>query len=405
VLPAALLTAVGLDRLLAWVEQPAARPADLRSGSGPGRGRTIVAALTLLAGAGLALAARTTIDRVVIVALAAALALQISGLASRFAGWLAARLKPAARRSPPANAVAWLTFGVLAAANFLMLGDALRNGPLWFRDYGLGGMQYGAFQIFAEMERYRAGHPETNFVFSPDWANGTDVVLHFFLEDGFPVRVGSIRGPLAGPYPFDENTVFVMIPEEYELVRTSDRVTDVRVEQIVPYPDGNPGFYFVRLRYVDNIDAIFAAERAARQALQESSAVVDGQLVQLRYSYLDSSTQAESIALVFDHDPYSLAKTYESNPFVLEMQFPEPRHIRGFSIVIGSAAAEISLTCLPAGGGEPVHYTFTGQGTLQQPELSFDLPEPVQVQALRVEMRDQVAAPSAQIHIWELSLR
>ena len=40
------------------------------------------------------------------------------------------------------------------------------------------------------------------------------------------------------------------------------------------YPDGQPGFYFVRMRYADNVDTIFAAERQARQVLQEDSATL-----------------------------------------------------------------------------------------------------------------------------------
>ena len=47
-------------------------------------------------------------------------------------------------------------------------------------------------------------------------------------------------------------------------------------ERIMAYPDGQPGFYFVRMRYADNVDAVFAAERQARQALKEDGATLDG---------------------------------------------------------------------------------------------------------------------------------
>jgi hypothetical protein len=177
------------------------------------------------------------------------------------------------------------------------------------------------------------------------------------------------------------------------------------VERIVPYPDGSPGFYFLRLRYVDNIDEIFAAEKSLREALRESVLMIDGQEVKLRFSYLDTDLQAESMASVFDNDPFTVAKTLESNPFVIEMTFPTPRTLNGFSIIIGSAQVRITLKCYEEPGAEPVLHTFEGQGTRNEPELSFDLPSATEVRVLQMEILDLLAAPESKIHIWELRLR
>jgi hypothetical protein len=176
--------------------------------------------------------------------------------------------------------------------------------------------------------------------------------------------------------PLDENTLFIITPQEFDLITSNEKLTDIHVERIVPYPDGSPGFYFVQLDYVDNIDEIFAAEKAGRQVLRESIVFIDGQEIELRYSYLDSGSQAESIALVFDNNPYTLAKTFESNPFFLEMTFPAPRRFSGFSIITGSARVQVTLKCFPEPGSQPSVYVFEGQGTEKQPELSFDIPEP-----------------------------
>ena len=288
-----------------------------------------------------------------------------------------------------------------------MLNDALKNGPLWFRDYGMGGMQYGAFQIFDIIEQYIKEHPDSKIIFSPDWANGADVLARFFLGNPTPIQIqiGSVRGHITQKLPLDDNTLFIMTPEEYDIVMESTKLKDVRVETIIPYPDGNPGFYFVRLRYVANIDEIFAAEKAVRQVLQESTVTIDGQEVKLRYPYLDSNLQAEAMALVFDNDPYTVAKTFENNPFAMEMTFPAPRTLTGFSIIIGSAKVKITLKCYPLPATDPIVYTFEGQGTRNQPELSFDLPMPTQVQVLHVEMLDLLSSDQAKVHIWELKLR
>jgi hypothetical protein len=159
------------------------------------------------------------------------------------------------------------------------------------------------------------------------------------------------------------------------------------------------------MHYVHNIDEIFAAEKAARQVLQESSVTIDGQEVKLRYTYLDAGSQADAIKAVFDGDPYTVTKTFENNPFVIEMTFPTTRTLKGFSINIGSAEAQITLKCYSVPGAQPIVYTFKGQGTKDQPQLSFDLPRPTQIQVLQVEMFDPRAAEPAKIHIWELKLR
>jgi hypothetical protein len=242
-------------------------------------------------------------------------------------------------------------------------------------------------------------------IFSPDWANGGDVLARFFLDDFLSIQVGSVRGHITEKLPLDDRTLFIMTPQEYDIVMQSEKLTDVDVERIVPYPDGNPGFYFVHLRYVDNVDEIFAEEKTARQALRETTVSIDGQEVKLRHSYLDSDLQDQSMALVFDNDSFTVAKTLESNPFILEMTFPEPRMLSGFSLAIGTANVQITLKCSTEEGVEPIVYRFEGRGTEDQPELSFDLPAPTQIQVLRVEVLDPFSPEQAKVHIWELKLR
>ena len=111
------------------------------------------------------------------------------------------------------------------------------------------------------------------------------------------------------------------------------------------------------------------------------------------------------MALVFDNDPFTLAKTLETNPFIIEMTFPKPRTLRGFSITIGSANVWITLKCYSRAGAEPEVFTFEGQGTRNQPELSFDLPAPTDLQILQVEVLDPYSYEQAKVHIWELNLR
>ena len=407
VIPAALLTAIGLEQVLGWVEDPRKRLVELAEGQNPTRIRMVTALITLVIGILVALTFKENLNRLALSALAIILALQTSGVFVSLARWLrrgAALRKPKLWNLSP-SIIAPAAFLILAGANVLMLNDALRNGALWFRDYGLGGMQYGAFQIFDIMEQYRQIHPETKIIFSPTWANGGDVLPRFFIDDFSSIQIGSIQGYILQKLPLDNNTLFIMTPLEYDTARASPRLTDINVEKIVPYPDGTPGFYFVRLRYADHVDEVFAAEKVARQALRESTLRIDGQDVRVRHSYLDGDFQDQSIAQVFDNDPLTLAKTFEANPFVIELTFPEPRMLNGFSIRIGAAKLQITLKCYSKPGTQPIVYKLEMQGTRRQPERSFDLPAPIRVQVLQVEVLDPKPNDQTKVHVWDLKLR
>ncbi|PIV27306.1 MAG: hypothetical protein COS37_03005 [Anaerolineae bacterium CG03_land_8_20_14_0_80_58_20] len=406
VVPAAILTALGLERLLQWMTDLRRRVAEPGDGSVPAPGQITLGAIILLAGCALAYFLTQTMDRVAVAALAILLGLQLSGALERFGKWLiqTPMMQTWKDWRLPQSFIAVAIFVILAGANVSMLSNALRNGPLWYTDYGMGGMQYGAFQIFDIIKRYQQEHPNTRIIFSPSWANGTDVVARFFLDDSLPIELASIEGHIQQKLPLDDDTLFIMIPDEYNLARGNSKFKDIRVEKIVPFPNGAPGFYFVRLRYADGVDEMFAAEKAFRDILQETAVTMDGEEVEVRFSYLDSDAQAQSIAAVFDNDPYSLAKTYEANPFVIEMTFPSKRKINGFSIIVGQTDVQITLKCYSAQGAQPVIYTFEGQGTQAQPKLSFDLPGTMEVEMLRVEILNLLSPPPTNVHIWELLL-
>lgn len=407
VIPAAILAAIGLERVLQWLEDPQQQIDVLAEGSGPTPRRNVAAFLILFTGMALALQFRENIDQAIFQLLVILLALQVSGVFERLAQFRV-------QAGPPNRPKLWKlshpvlalsAFIVLAGVNVRMLNDALTNGPLWFRDYGLGGMQYGAFQIFDIIEEYLDEHPQAQIILSPDWANGADVVARYMLEDFTAIQMGSVRGHTVQKLPLDGNTLFIMTPYDYDFALENEKFSGVEVERIIPFPDGSPGFYFVHLSYADDIDEVFAAEKAAREALRETTVSLDGQDVKLRYSYLDSDFQAESMALVFDGDPFTVTKTFEANPFVIEMTFPSPRTVNGFSIIIGEANVRVTLKCFAGTAAEPVMYAFESQGTRNQPELSYDLPAPTQAEVLQVEVLDLRSQGPAKVHIWELTLR
>jgi len=296
-----------------------------------------------------------------------------------------------------------LSIGILGTAifaNVSMLRDALVNGPLWFRDYGLGQMQWGAFQIFDRVQAYIRAHPGTRVIFSPTWANGTDTVARFFLGDPMPVQMGTIDGHLHRLLPLDDRTGFVMTPPEYERARASGKFEPFVPEEIVPYPDGTPGFYFARVKYVSHVDEIMASEREARRQLDSSVIQFEGRQVLVKHSRLDMGTPQA----IFDGNWETVARTFEANPFVVELELPEPRQLCGLSMKIGSVQPRVTVLLFRSEGGDPVRHEATLKGSIDKPTAVVQFPPVDGVKRIRIELYDPNAPEPTNVHLWEVQL-
>ena len=292
-------------------------------------------------------------------------------------------------------------FIFLAAANFHLLRAALWNGPTWTTNYGMGGLQYGASQVFEEVEKYVIASPDTQVIVSPTWANGTDVLKRFFLTDDLPVEMGSINGHMENQKELKRSMLFVMTPDEYEAVQLSEKFVDIEVEQTIPYPNGQAGFYFVRLDYAPNIRELFAQELAERRELQTAETMVGGLPVSFRHSSLDIGT----IEQAFDGDTNTLLRTWEANPMVIEMAFPQPRQIGGIGLIVGSAQIEVTVRLSDAERSQPVVFSRVLQGSVQQPQVRMVFPHVYQAQSLRLELRDIHQGEPGHVHLWEIYLQ
>jgi hypothetical protein len=290
---------------------------------------------------------------------------------------------------------------LLVGFNGFMLSDALVNGPLWFKDYGLNGMQYGAKQVFGAAAEYVQQSPQTRIILTPVWANGTDNLLRFFFADSPPFELGNIDGYMTEHRDLNENTMFIMIQEEYERMLTSGKFTDVRIEKTLPYPDGRAGFLFVRLRYVDQIDQILAREQAEQRIPEQAEVEIDGQLVSLVYSRLDMG----SIDKVFDGDAQSIVRTLVANPLRIEMTFPAPRRLNGLKARVGGTATEVSVQLFVPGEDQARIFSVEVGETPDPREVDLPFDSEYEVQRLVLEVRSINDGEPAHVHLWEVKFR
>jgi hypothetical protein len=292
-------------------------------------------------------------------------------------------------------------FIVLSALSLAMLRDSLVNGPTWFTNYGLDGMQYGARQVFGAIDEVLADSPGTEIHLSPSWANGTDILARFFLPPEAPVRIENADGYLAERLPLTDDMLFVLTPEEYGRLAESPVVTDVRVERILPYPDGRPGFYFVRMRYSPEADRILAEAEAERRRPVVEEVVVGDQTVQVTHPLFDLGTPIH----LFDDDPFTLVRTYEANPARIALAFPQPRSVSAISLTIGFRQASLTVRLFPASGADPVTYIQDYRDLPETPTIEIRFENaPIEVQGIEIELRDLSDPMDGKLHILEISL-
>ena len=304
------------------------------------------------------------------------------------------------QRRAMGNKIQYAAFGLFAIGNFALLATALTNGPTWESNYGLGGMQYGGRQVYAAVQEYAERNPNTQIVISPIWANGTDILAKFFIPEDAAINFGlaSIDSYLNAFRPeVETNTILVMTPEEYDKALKSGKFSEIEVEQTLPYPDGRNGFYFMRVQYVDDIEAILESERMGRQELVESEVNFQGETILIKHSLLDMGIANHW----FDGDEFSVARTLEANPLVIEASLPESQEISGITLVTGSSLVDVNLLLFQEPEGVPIAINFEGQGDVQNPAIRHDF-ETTAANFIRLEIRDLTQGEIGNVHLWEM---
>lgn len=299
--------------------------------------------------------------------------------------------------------LALLTLVTFTFLGTSMLLNTITNGPLWFRSYGLYGMQYGAKQLFVEtIPKYLKQDSNLKIIVSPNWANAPENFTSFFLLPSLQARV-SFRGIddyLIEKKDWDEHTIFVLTAEEFARVKGSSKFKKPAVKEILNYPDGTAGFYFTKLTYVDDVETIMTKEREWRQKPVEEMVEIGGETVELIYSRLGMGT----VENLFDGNPATLVRGLEANPFVVEFLFSQPKNIRGLSLHLGSADYALSVSLYEDTlSSQPLVYTQTYKNLPPDPKLEmlFDQ-ESHTVAKMKLEITNLLTGKKAEIHLREL---
>jgi hypothetical protein len=167
-------------------------------------------------------------------------------------------------------------------------------------------------------------------VVSPTWANGTDTLARFFFSDPMPISMGSIRTYTEAYVPFQANTLFVLPADEFKEI-PREMISTVEVEKTIPYPNGQPGFYFLRLAYAPDAEAVLLKRQQELAAPVQDTVEIDGEMVQSVHTRLDIG----ELHHAFDGSDDTLIRTATSNPLVVELTFPKPWEMNGVTVRVG----------------------------------------------------------------------
>jgi hypothetical protein len=281
-----------------------------------------------------------------------------------------------------------------------MLRDALVNGPTWFTDYSLYGMQYGAKQVFQDVVHVGLEKdPNRRYIVSPSWANGTEQFVAFFIPSELQPRVS-----MGQPIDFiDEirkktaNMYFVTTSNEYDNLINNTEFQNIKIEQTLLLPNGNPGFYVITLDVANNIEQIIAAEKEAKRKPVEDTISFNGQKMRVVHSPLGAGRLED----MFDNDSDSLARVLFANPFLIDMYPTIPLITNSVTIQTGSLPnCTITISLYAPGSSTPIVYTQTFTNTTPDPieTIVFDR-GPSSSQRITIEIKDNNSGESSQIHV------
>ncbi len=295
-----------------------------------------------------------------------------------------------------------LAFLLLAGTNVYMLRDSLVNGPTWYQDYGLYGMQYGAKQVFDNIHEYLQQNPDDALLLSSSWANGADNVARFFFATPLPFQLGGIDQWMTQYKPLDDHMVFVLTPEEMDKASSSPKFTNIRVLRSIEYPTGQTGFYFVKLAYVDNIQQVLADEVTARRKLYDGTATLqDGTVIQVQYSLLDMGTIQDA----FDGNNETVIRTAEANPLVVKLIFAQPYTASQVIVRVGGGPTSAEIEASVQGNSVPVQLSQVLPTASENRDVVFDLGASLQLTELTITVKNKEDGEPSHVHLWEIKLQ
>ena len=297
-------------------------------------------------------------------------------------------------------------FIVLAGMSVFMLSDALINGPIWYEDYSLYGMQYGAQQVFRDVVvKGLTQDPNRQYIVSPSWANGTEQFVDFFIPAELQprVRMGQPVDFISEIKQDKPNLYFVSTSDEYDKLLVNSEFNNLKFKEVLNFPNNKPGFYVLTVQAANNIEEILATQHKKNILPVEDTIPMNGGSFKILHSPLGSRRMED----VFDNNPDSLARVLEANPFFFDIYPSAPIDTHSVSIQTGSLTTfTITIKLYAPGASEPINYseTFTNLPPDPKVEMSFENGPP-KSDRITLEIHDDTSGETSQVHVRSIDFK
>jgi hypothetical protein len=299
--------------------------------------------------------------------------------------------------------VASVVCATLIIVNVGLTSDAVMNGPTWYDEYDLYGLQFGAREVFTAARDYLDEQPDAIVnLFPMDWFNGPGALLRFFIEADQPVVFYEFDDFLRRHFDVTERDVFVLDRAEYNQLRADPKFARVDVLRTISLPNGQPGFYFTRLSYSPQVDALIEEERRVRAAPVYEAITVQGETLLVSHTPFDLG----SAAALFDGDDGTLARTAALNPAVITVTFAAPGTLSGLSIGANLKEAELRAQVFDSAGRVLADAAQTYRDLPPGPTLDLSFGRPItEAQVIGLTLTDLNPHSDDYVHVREIVRR
>jgi hypothetical protein len=225
------------------------------------------------------------------------------------------------------------------------------------------------------------------------------LLKRFFVPACLNVHLGNADHFLLEKRELNDHTLLVLIEEEFSDLLNEEKVTGIRVEDILPYPDGSDGFFFVRMSYVPNIDELLAEEKTARQQLVIHYVEIDNQVIEIEHTQIDLG----KIDYIFDNDAFTLIRTFDINPFRINFTYDNPVPISRVTATTGSMDIVLTIRLYGDWGLEPVELSKTFTNLPDDPTVEMVIPDgPKNVSRIEISILGQ-GLTDEKVHIRDIT--
>jgi hypothetical protein len=108
---------------------------------------------------------------------------------------------------------------------------------------------------------------------------------------------------------------------------------------------------------------------------------------------------------LFDGDTFTMVRTYEANPVLIVLTFPEPRTISGLSLTTGTMDIFLTVRLLDEEMDELITYNKHYTDLPNDPTVDLPFTQGlIEVSALEIEIHGILEDMGAKVHIREITI-